>query len=680
MSKSSKLFLGLLTVCLALSLVLGLTYSVKKTEEIKDENYAYAVLLTDLKTELNYNIENVTELQKDLVLKGLELEDLQKVVTVYETKIETLTETVTEYEEIIVEKEKVITEKETEVVTLTETVTEYEERIVYLEASNEDNTAEIEALQAEINRLQDLLEAKNAEIEELKSQKNTVIEEKTIVETELVEVEKELEEAETVIEERDEEIAQLTVNVNVLNQTIIELNVKIELLEEALDKDISKEYLQIFSDYETIRFIKNEHIPDVLYYSYLPPKGNIATNVVNTGIYKLNINDYSFTKIYNKLGGYVAHVFPDGNMLFYSNDIHDAGVLYLDIATNEVTELVMDIGNAYNQRVGITNITKLTDGNVIFSNSLGLYHFDYNTKSLSFITDNMYNASDLEHSVIEDGLCLVSSRYTPRNNEYGFIIYDYYSNEIVCSSLEYYVSMTLSTVSSPEFYNVVLGESLRGFTFKGNSTCFALLNLDTCEFKIVEGQFSHLYPYIFDNRFIVGYGSTTVTAYDIVNDEIFELTSDTSVPIGKDCKYNNEIIFHYTSCPYIKIADGEFICNNLYFDMNNKIITKNLPTKKTVVNNDTVFYNVETEDYVLMSEYGELTLDKTEVYVGETITVSMQTSNYDIMGIYYSVSDDLTLDGSNFVRISLDENNSFVVTADMIVNDTIQLFLMVGNV
>ena len=114
--------------------------------------------------------------------------------------------------------------------------------------------------------------------------------------------------------------------------------------------------------------------------------------------------------------------------------------------------------------------------------------------------------------------------------------------------------------------------------------------------------------------------------------------------------------------------------------MNNKIITKELPTKKTVVNNDTVFYDVVDEDYILMAEYGELVLDKTEVYVGETITVSMQTSNYDIIGIYYSVSDDLVLDGSNFVRISLDENNSFVVTADMIVNDTIQLFLMVGNV
>lgn len=367
MSKFSKICIVLLTVCVALGLVLGVTYSVKTTEDLSQKNTTYAVLLDDLEKELNVNVENVQRLEYQIELKGLTIDDLTRTIVVKEQEIVTLNNEVQEKEIQIVEKNNTIVEKQQEVQTLTQTVAskdaqiqqinntivEYRDRIVYLEQQGEDNSAEIASLEAEIASLENALSqanqekanlqselaSKNETIADLQDQLAALEAEKTSAQEEVAAKEEELEETQTELAEKEEEVAMLQVNVNILNETIIELNIRIELLQNEIEEPGDR------SLYEELFQSSDLRIQNMGNGYYLASTGDGAT----MGIYLVDGFTFNVTKIHNESWDwhFGARIDEHRVLLFSGTDNNSGLIVYNDL-DNTITKVVDNGGCFFN--------------------------------------------------------------------------------------------------------------------------------------------------------------------------------------------------------------------------------------------------------------------------------------------------------------------------------------------
>lgn len=252
-----KFFIGIGTLLCLVACTLGLVYGVKQDEAEKAEtNKTYAEQIEGLKGEINITIETITKLTGDLDILKQENNTLTETVTSYQVQVDTLNGTVASKESEIIEKDKIITDNQNKILTLRETVTNYESQIVELEKGSATYGAEIDNLKQEIN-------SKNAEISSLELENSQLKAKIANLEAEInslkgiiAERDATITELQLQIKSKEDEKAQLVINIDILNETIIELNAKITVLESALKKDENAMYLaDILTSGEVSRYI-----------------------------------------------------------------------------------------------------------------------------------------------------------------------------------------------------------------------------------------------------------------------------------------------------------------------------------------------------------------------------------------------------------------------------------------
>lgn len=401
MSKGNKIITAFLCICITVALILGITFSMQNTEQMHDDKVAYAIKLEDLEKELNYHVENVNRMEVEIELNGLTIEDLTRTIVVYEKEIVELEKIVVEKEVEIVEKNNtivekevevrnltnIITEKQQEIVEIEKTVVEYQDRIVYLEKEtvvDEEQIAELSAqiealndtissLNSEINSLNSELSAKENEIQSLQTRIAELESQKSVVETQIVEKEVIITEKEEIIVEKEAEIQELIINVEVLNTTIVELNIQINLLQEELDKEVpDRQHLEMLLDSGTIYSVKNE---DGSYF--------VSSRSSNyPGLYRVSPGTFSVEKLYDKGHSYTALYKTSVGYLISSSAYHyEVLLINNDYTFNSV---VCTSDNYY-------YFYELDNGNVICygggSTGCGIAVFDITTLKFTKIYD-----------------------------------------------------------------------------------------------------------------------------------------------------------------------------------------------------------------------------------------------------------------------------------------------------
>lgn len=709
--------LSLLLLSVSLAAVFGVCLLVKDYEYranyITSINSEYAKALENLKKEVDVNIENVTELTKEIELKGLTIDDLTRTVTEYKTEVVVLRETVTQYETIIVEKNNTIASKDKEIQTVTQTVVEYRDRIVYLEKDNSDKESEIESLEgssaedkARIAELEAEIEANNREIANLCqeivdleaeiSEKNATIASlqdeiaqleasKNEVEVQIVEKETIIVEKEEIIVEKEAEIQQLNINVNVLNQTIIELNVKIELLEEAIEKDASKTYFEEIFD-------NNNDLTVTLIPSNVKDYFFFVGTANYPGVYKIYTSDYSMEQLNDTITSPDIVKTQSGKYLLIANNYCDNMYLLNPITT----ELKLLIEDDHIYKSGILEVNE----KVVLSRP-GHYIDMEEEVAYPVIcpeTNKVLDTGMASFAVIDENRYLFGS-----SNPKGYYMYNALDNTTIKVNFDDTTATLSGRVDDCAYYQLSNGNILFCVSLSNIEQYLGIYELDITTntiSRVVSGiyftnSYSKYITEITEDLIYFSYGQR----YYLANMNLNSYVSLNS-SMKSWCYYTDDTIFAMTYnmgylynmndgslVSYNKLTtDGDYVIvssstdeslTTLYYDTVNNTISNEQPTKVAVVNNDTIFNNIADGSYVSMPEYGALSLDKTEVYIGKSLTVSMETANYDIKGLYYSISEDVSLDGSNFVKITLDENNSFTVTEDMCFNGSLQLFLIV---
>ena len=631
-----NLVLSLLLLTVSLAAVFGVCLLVKDYEYranyITSVNKEYAEALDKLKEEVNVNIENVTELTKEIELKGLTIDDLTRTVTEYKTQVVVLRETVTEYETIIVEKDNTIASKEQEIQTVTQTVVEYRDRIVYLEKDNSDKESEIESLEgssaedkARIAELEAEIEANNREIADLCqeiadleaeiSEKNATIASlqdeiaqleasKNEVEVQIVEKETIIVEKEEIIVEKEAEIQDLNININVLNQTIIELNVKIELLEDAIENDESKTYIEDFlSNKIKLSFLGFYDENNILFSSGY----SNATGIVDLkGLYSFNTVTREVVKLYNDGFNYNSVVFPDGNLFLY-NTSYCGGVssLYFNASTLEV--VVVDTGYPrYNE------VYQLTNGNVIVYNDHLIYEFDYQTLEKHIIEDNSSKpAVYYIRQIAEDTVFIVYPFGNTQKS--GVRIYNPIDKSLIESYLDFNLDHSNIYVGTvPSLGNAIIDDNTRAF--KVNEGGFAFYYLDTKTFERITTEGTYNYPFVIDG-YILQNVNNKVRIYNSKDGQFYETSYTKSLSVNVK-SYEGKHIYYYENRNVQKLSNGDYLldyASNVYFDTVNMDVFDLKPTTIKGV----AIYNLKDKFALIDKEISEINI----LYSNENVSL-----------------------------------------------------------
>jgi len=640
MMKNFVLSLLLLTVSLAA--VFGVCLLVKDYEYranyITSVNKEYAEALENLKKEVNVNIENVTELTKEIELKGLTIDDLTRTVTEYKTQVVVLRETVTEYETIIVEKDNTIASKEQEIQTVTQTVVEYRDRIVYLEKDNSDKESEIESLEGssaedkariaeleaeieannneiaslnqEIDDLENEIQEKNATIASLQDEIAQLEASKNEVEVQIVEKEKVIVEKEEIIVEKEAEIEQLNINVNVLNQTIVELNVKIELLEEAIENDESKTYIEDFLNSKIkLSFLGKYDEYNILFSSYVP--NTLVTTFDIYGLYSFNTITREVVKLYDSGVAYQSIAFPDGNLFLYNSTlINGAPSLYFNTTTLEIVK-IDDCKPRYN------SVYQLENGNVIVDNDYYIYEFNYQTLEKHIIEENSSKPHVYYVQQIAEDTVFIVYPYG-NTTKSGVRIYNPIDKSLIELYLDFNLEFTPPTVGIlPSLSNAIIDDNTRAFKIKEGG--FALYHLDSKNFEVITTEGSYLYPYAFDG-YILQKVNGKVLIYNANDGQFYETTYTKDIS-GDVKSYEGKPIYYYENMFVKKLSNGDYLLgysSNIYFDTVNMELI-DLTGQKV---DDVTIYNLVYKFALIDKEASEINIlySSENVYLYDTFT------------------------------------------------------------
>ena len=419
-----KFSIIMLVLVMAVSAIIGVTYSVKHEENRKDEDLivraSYEQLISDLENDIASSMQNVAELQAEIELNGLTISNLTTSVVTYKNQVTKLENSVEKYEEDLVVKTSELEAKTGEIAELTaqlenseeentellaqiEILTEekisLETEIAELSSEKENLETLISEKEAEITELSNSISAKNAELETLANQ---VAEKQTTIDglnTQVANLLAEIENLEKNVLDKDEtienlnnqvldlqgQVSELNTQIDELNATIFDLNTRIDILEEQLansgtnEKDPNKTYIDDFN-VEYLAFVPVNDEKCLFY----------GTNGFNYGLYELYFSDYSVKTIDEDGFAYsCTYVLNDGNYIYSSSYTAFLGLKHYNSKTETITYLYED-GDAY----GLYYNAKFSDNKMILSdvhNSKKFYVIDGDTLEVEEIDTSLYD-------------------------------------------------------------------------------------------------------------------------------------------------------------------------------------------------------------------------------------------------------------------------------------------------
>lgn len=543
-----KFLITLSLVVVACLSVLGVTSLVKEYEK---EDDSYVLAIADLKQQVNVNVENVTE--------------LKKTVIEYKTVVEKQTETIKEYETLIVEKDNTIVEKEQEIVTEQQTVVELQEQIVVLEkeietssSENEEKTAELESLKAQLATAENKIAELESEIEALKAEKSELEDTNSKLEADNVNKTQVITQTEYLLSEKEKENEQLIININELNQTIVELNVKIELLENALDKDEEKNYLAsiLVSDVSHYMIQLNENLWVISFNHTSYP-----------GFYVLNTFDYSVT--YYEDDDCLFNQFlklDNGDVLFYSYSSSYWKSVSVYIYNNELVQIEI-----LSDKYKVCSMVQDDENFVVFSTYDGFVLYDINDKTTTLFNTEFKEC--YEPYKLDTGDIIFIDWAADDN---ATVLYDANDKNVslLCDEPLYMPARYIGSVSQGDLY---VDENIRYFSLYNGG--FALYFLDTKTVEVFHydsfDRYTALYPYICDNYILICLDESIVVFDVELKDfvKVFEISA--YIASYSACVDNIPVSPEYC----FRLENGNWLLSSnmqavLYFDVKNLTITK----------------------------------------------------------------------------------------------------------
>ena len=634
MSKGKIFLIVLLCVVMATSFVLGLTFLFKQSE---DKVVSSEEKIEQLTGELNLSIKNVSKLNETIKLNGVTIADLNEEISQITAEKVVLEEKIKVYETAISEKDKLIVE--------------YQEQIVILEGQSDVDKETISSLQENIV---------------------TITNEKEVLIAEKNELQQSIVDKNTIIAENEEEIAelestnaQLVINIDILNETIVNLNVQIEALQSQLEKDPSKLYFEDLFLNSRVDFVQV----------------NSDYSLVNGGVgkplYLMNLSDYSLTKVkdnfYLDFNSYPSIKISD-NLLYVPggdtwNDNH-GGFVLLDTTTAEIV-------CSYSGTSNFSNV-KVLDGFIWIFNEresgLKVSLEDYSITSTN-LPANIVCFYPLENNKYFFAVALGFDGIGDCFVDNGYYVYDLDSDTYTQCSYDNNIDTSWVSVNDPSV--LVLSNSDLLFC-NGLSSVGGLYFYDYSSnllTKVTDGLVGYdsgltelteefvIGSYSNDNYFVnltslqvldissVGIDTSNELANWFVADDNnvlfvgpygFGLIDTVDNSLTKVVDYTGAVDYiNLDTGVIVKITTSDNIVYSYYYDYSTKQVGTDLPASQVnLVNGGTYYYyhdSVTTGYYPCSA--GSLILPCSSAYVGETIIFDIPdiSSGYSYRGIGYSI-------------------------------------------